>query len=88
MSSSMKLHFVTLDVFSRQKFTGNQLAVVLVPTATCDLLSEQQKQKIATEFNYSETVFLHEPSQDDKVTDYDIFSVQARIPFAGRMSSD
>ena len=88
MSSSMKLHFVTLDVFSRRKFAGNQLAVVLVPIAIRDFLSEQQKQKIAAEFNYSETVFLHEPSQDDKVTDYDIFSVHARIPFAGRMSPD
>ena len=84
----MKLDFVTLDVFSRQKFTGNQLAVVLVPAATRSLLNEQQKQRIATEFNYSETVFLHETGQDDTVVEYDIFTVQARIPFAGRMSSD
>ncbi|EJF66740.1 Diaminopimelate epimerase-like protein [Dichomitus squalens LYAD-421 SS1] len=79
----MNFAFVTLDVFTRQKFTGNQLAIVLVPVATRSLLTEEQRQKIATEFNYFETVFLHEVGQDDEVADYDIFTVHARIPFAG-----
>ncbi|KAF9025473.1 phenazine biosynthesis-like protein [Hymenopellis radicata] len=79
----MKLEYTTLDVFTQEKLCGNQLAIVRVPAALRDQLSEEQKQKIATEFNFPEIVFLHEATADDEVVDYDIFTVKARIAFAG-----
>ncbi|WP_321363121.1 PhzF family phenazine biosynthesis protein [uncultured Celeribacter sp.] len=49
--------YLTYDVFTDRAFGGNPLAVV--PEA--DPLPEEQLQKIAREFNYSETVFLYRP---------------------------
>ena len=79
------LSFSTLDVFTLTQFRGNQLAVVHVPSSLSDsdALTQEIKQKIAREFNFSETVFLHEPvagSQDHKV---EIFTVKEELPFAG-----
>ncbi|OAL43607.1 Diaminopimelate epimerase-like protein [Pyrenochaeta sp. DS3sAY3a] len=79
----MKLSFATLDVFTTTRYTGNPLAVVLVPASLSSSLSESQKQKIAREFNYSETTFLHEPSAGSDTADFDIFTPLARMSFAG-----
>ncbi len=56
----MDLAFATLDVFTSQRLEGNPLAVVRVPASLRDRLTEPMKQKIAKEFNLSETVFLHD----------------------------
>ena len=61
----MKYQFFTLDVFAEQKFEGNQLAVI--PNA--ESLDERQMQKIAQEFNYSETVFI---TQGDSEHSWDV----------------
>ncbi|KAK9489560.1 hypothetical protein V1508DRAFT_444563 [Lipomyces doorenjongii] len=80
------LNYVTLDVFTSRPFAGNPLAVVKVPLAVS--LTQVQKQIIAREFNFSETVFLHErghsPSdgQDPSWT-MDIFTTTEELPFAG-----
>ncbi|MCJ1331439.1 hypothetical protein MMC10_008129 [Thelotrema lepadinum] len=79
----MKLYYVTLDVFTKSRYSGNPLAIIRVPAAFRDDLSEEQKQKMATEFNLSETVFLHEAKSTDWIVDYDIFGARTRIPFAG-----
>ena len=79
----MKLSFITLDVFTKSNFSGNPLAIVQVPARFRNDLSEQQKQKIATEFNLSETVFLHEAESTDTIVEYDIFGARTRIAFAG-----
>lgn len=84
-SSSKLLSFSTLDVFTLEQFRGNQLAVVHVPSSLSDsdALTQERKQKIAREFNFSETVFIHDPvpgSQDHRV---DIFTVKEELPFAG-----
>ncbi|KAL1649536.1 hypothetical protein SLS58_001592 [Diplodia intermedia] len=81
----MKLPFTTLDVFTTTRFSGNPLAVVRVPASCRDALTEEQKQKIATEFNLSETTFLHETPEgaDGAVADYDIFTARSRMTFAG-----
>ena len=50
----MRRRFVTLDVFTETRFAGNPLAVVLEP----DGLDTAAMQKIAREFNLSETVFV------------------------------
>lgn len=77
------LSYSTLDVFTKSKYAGNPLAVVEVP-AGLELLQEQ-KQAIAREFNYSETVFLHERGGGDAKGPWtiDIFTPEEELPFAG-----
>jgi predicted PhzF superfamily epimerase YddE/YHI9 len=81
---STQLSFVTLDVFTNTRYTGNPLAIIKVPQTTS--LTQTQKQQIAREFNLSETVFLHEQTPkdiDDEAVRIDIFTAKAEIPFAG-----
>ena len=84
------LQFFTVDVFTDQRFHGNPLAVVLVPPSLATQLPQDQKQRIAREFNLSETVFLHEPRPDAeaineaaKTCRADIFTIDTELPFAG-----
>ena len=55
----MRYRFVTADVFTDQLFGGNPLAVL--PDARG--LDDALMQKIAREFNLSETVFVQPPDQ-------------------------
>ncbi|KAK6384391.1 uncharacterized protein PV06_10964 [Exophiala oligosperma] len=78
------LSFVTLDVFTTTRYTGNPLAIIKVPSSTT--LTQSQKQRIAREFNLSESVFLHEQTDSDKSDSsarIDIFTSHAEVPFAG-----
>jgi len=59
--------YVVYDVFTDAAFGGNQLAVI--PDASA--LAEDQLQRIAREFNFSETTFVYPP--DDTM----------EVPFAG-----
>ena len=76
-----QLSFTTVDVFTDTPYKGNPLAVVHIPKGTN--ITEEQKLKIAKEFNLSETVFLHESSGESVARQYDIFTKVAEIPFAG-----
>ncbi len=76
-----RLEFVTLDVFTKEQFKGNPLAIVKVPR-NFDL-NQDKKQLIAREFNFSETVFLHEPEEGKPTWKIDIFTTTAELPFAG-----
>lgn len=84
-SSSKFLSFSTLDVFTLTQFRGNQLAVVHVPSSPSDsdALTQEIKQKIAREFNFSETVFIHEPIPGSQDHEIEIFTVKEELPFAG-----
>ncbi|KAK8011442.1 phenazine biosynthesis protein [Apiospora arundinis] len=83
----MELPFVTLDVFTDTALEGNPLAVVSIPASLEAELTQAKKQKIAQEFNLSETVFMHEPRNDDQGNPtqlpIDIFTVESELPFAG-----
>jgi PhzF family phenazine biosynthesis protein len=84
--SQHTLSYVTVDVFTKTRYIGNPLAIVHVPASTS--ISQEQKQLIAREFNFSETVFLHLPADDnDTSTDnfrkIDIFTPDTELPFAG-----
>jgi predicted PhzF superfamily epimerase YddE/YHI9 len=79
----MRLEFTTVDVFTTTRYVGNPLSVVRVPASLRSQLSEEQKQKIAREFNLSEITFLHEPAKDSNTADYDIFTPYSRMTFAG-----
>lgn len=80
----MELPYVTLDVFTRTRFRGNPLAVVTIP-ASGPKPSQAQKQAIAREFNFSETIFVHDVADPaaDTSRHIDIFLTTAEIPFAG-----
>lgn len=79
----MELSFVTLDVFTDKRFSGNQLAVVQVPKERRDDMTQERKQAVAQEFNLSETVIMHETEDGDKSWDIGIFMVDTELPFAG-----
>ncbi|MEJ6398742.1 PhzF family phenazine biosynthesis protein [Yoonia sp. 208BN28-4] len=71
--------FVVYDVFTDHAFGGNQLAII--PDATT--LPEDQLQKIAREFNFSETVFLYPPQDAANTACVRIFTPTTEVPFAG-----
>ena len=71
--------YLTYDVFTDRAFGGNPLAVV--PDAGA--LPEEQLQKIAREFNYSETVFLYPPKEAGNTARLRIFTPTMEVPFAG-----
>ena len=85
-SSASLLTYHVVDVFTDEPFSGNPLAVVL----DADHLSGEQMQRLAAEFQLSETAFPVRPSEADRArgADYElrIFTPEAEIPFAGHPS--
>ncbi len=75
----MARRFITLDVFTSQRFAGNPLAVVL----DSEGLDDAAMQRIAKEFNLSETVFVFPPADAHQRADIRIFTVKRELPFAG-----
>src|SRR5438105_5659846 len=75
----MKYQFYTCDVFSQNRFGGNQLAVL--PQANG--LSDSQMQQITREFNYSETAFVFPADATGHTRKVRIFTPAQEVPFAG-----
>ena len=75
----MKLNYLLLDVFTTARLQGNPLAVVL----NADDLLDNQMQAIASEFNLSETVFIHRPEAVRHTAAVRIFTPHVELPFAG-----
>jgi trans-2,3-dihydro-3-hydroxyanthranilate isomerase len=75
----MRYRYHTCDVFTEQRFGGNPLAVL--PEAAG--LSSEQMQRIAREFNYSETTFVLPPEDPAHTRKVRIFTPGTEIPFAG-----
>ncbi|MCF3639718.1 PhzF family phenazine biosynthesis protein [Rhizobium sp. TRM95111] len=75
----MRLPFHTVDVFTRTRFGGNPLAVVL----DADGLTGEQMQAIAREFHYSETAFVLRPRDAGNTAHVRIFTPSVEVPFAG-----
>jgi trans-2,3-dihydro-3-hydroxyanthranilate isomerase len=76
---TQRLSYHLLDVFTDRLFAGNPLAVV----EGADALGAAEMQKIAREFNLSETVFLLEPRDPVHSARLRIFTPAAELPFAG-----
>lgn len=74
----MNYKFYTCDVFTRERFGGNPLAVL--PEASG--LQDFQMQQIAREFNYSETTFVL-PPESGHTRRVRIFTPTREVPFAG-----
>ena len=81
-----RLTYHIVDVFTDEPFSGNPLAVVL----DADHLSTDQMQRLAAEFQLSETAFPLTPSQADMKLGANyrlrIFTPVTEIPFAGHPS--
>jgi trans-2,3-dihydro-3-hydroxyanthranilate isomerase len=75
----VKLNYLLLDVFTRERLKGNQLAVV----CKADGLLDGEMQAIAREFNLSETVFILKPQAERNTAAIRIFTPHAELPFAG-----
>lgn len=75
----MRLRFLTADVFTDTPFSGNPLAVL--PEATG--LTDVQMQRIAREFNFSETVFVLPATNPNHAARLRIFTPTSELPFAG-----
>jgi trans-2,3-dihydro-3-hydroxyanthranilate isomerase len=70
---------MTLDVFTRQRFAGNPLALVL----DSQELETAAMQAIAREFNHPETVFVLPAADKAHRARLRIFTPAAELPFAG-----
>jgi trans-2,3-dihydro-3-hydroxyanthranilate isomerase len=75
----MRYRFYTADIFTSQPLAGNQLAVF--PHG--GELDEQLMQRIAQEFNLSETAFVFPPQDPQHTHHVRIFTPGAELPFAG-----
>lgn len=71
--------YVVYDVFTEVAFGGNPLAVI--PEARG--LPEPLLQKIAREFNFSETTFVFPPADPGHTARVRIFTPTQEVPFAG-----
>ena len=71
--------FETLDVFTNEKFAGNQLAVLMDARG----LSDNEMQAITREFNLSETTFVLPPEDPSNTARVRIFTLGYEMPFAG-----
>lgn len=74
----MRYRFYICDVFTDTRFGGNQLAVL--PEA--EGLSAEQMQRIAREFNFSESTFVL-PPRAGHCREVRIFTPATEVPFAG-----
>ncbi|MCF4098875.1 PhzF family phenazine biosynthesis protein [Maritalea mediterranea] len=75
----MKYPFMIADVFTKERFAGNPLAIVF----EADGLPDETMLKIAREFNLSETIFVHKPQSVRHLAKVRIFTPKFELPFSG-----
>lgn len=78
-SAMRKFSFYQVDVFTRRRYAGNPLAVVL----DADRLGTRQMQAIAREMNLSETTFVLRPRDRRARRRVRIFTIARELPLAG-----
>ncbi|HEV7258355.1 MAG TPA: PhzF family phenazine biosynthesis protein [Bosea sp. (in: a-proteobacteria)] len=71
--------YETVDVFTEERFGGNQLAVFTDARG----LSDAEMQSLAAEINYSETTFVLPPDDPAHTARVRIFTRTNEMPFAG-----
>ncbi len=74
-----KPRFFITDVFTSQRYGGNQLATFV----DCESLSDREMQQIAKEINFSETTFITSRQPQNGGFDVRIFTPNAEVEFAG-----
>jgi trans-2,3-dihydro-3-hydroxyanthranilate isomerase len=75
----MRYQFMTVDVFTEERFGGNPLAVFHEAQG----LTDAEMQSLAAEFNLSETTFVLPPSDPANTARVRIFNRTHEMPFAG-----
>ena len=75
----MQYRFAIFDVFTDKPMAGNQLGVVYGAEA----LQDEAMQRIAREFNFSETIFLGDALDSAHSARVRIFTPANELPFAG-----
>ena len=75
----MRPTFYIVDVFTEEKYAGNQLGVF----NDVQGLSDADMQRIAKEVNYSETTFILSEEEREGGFDVRIFTPEEELPFAG-----
>ncbi len=73
------MKYFIVDVFCREKYSGNQLAVVIQDKP----LKDELMQNIAAEFHFSETTFVDPIQNSDGSWNVRIFTPKNEVPFAG-----
>jgi trans-2,3-dihydro-3-hydroxyanthranilate isomerase len=76
------MDFYIVDVFGIEKYSGNQLAVVVLK----EDITLETKQLIANEFHFSETSFISLSDSEGNKFKVDIFTPKNELPFAGHPS--
>lgn len=71
--------FHIVDVFADRRYGGNQLAVIEDAAS----LETDEMQRIAREFDFSETTFIESSDPEARRHEVRIFTPEAEIPFAG-----
>src|SRR5271165_5442108 len=71
--------YVTVNVFTGERFGGNPLAVLQDAKG----LTDAQMQAIARDFNLSETTFVLPPDNPQNHARVRIFTPMSELPFAG-----
>jgi trans-2,3-dihydro-3-hydroxyanthranilate isomerase len=74
-----KYAYITVDVFTARPFAGNPVAVI----ADASGLTDEDMQRIAAEFNYSESTFVFPPDHRAHTARVRIFTPRYEVPFAG-----
>lgn len=74
-----KPKFFITDVFTSQRYGGNQLATFV----DCESLCDREMQQIAKEINFSETMFITSRQSRDGGYDVRIFTPNVEVEFAG-----
>ncbi len=77
------MKFYIIDCFAEEKYSGNELLVVLPDK----IISDDEQQKIAREINFSETVFIF--PKDNASDGYNVriwTPTTGEVPFAGHPS--
>lgn len=77
--SERNYRYYTCDVFTELRFGGNPLAVLTDARG----LDADEMQKIAREFNFSETTFVLPPGDPRNAARVRIFTPTRELPFAG-----
>jgi trans-2,3-dihydro-3-hydroxyanthranilate isomerase len=73
------MKYFIVDVFGKEKYSGNQLAVVLPDHE----IQQETMQRIAAEFNFSETTFINTGEKLSNGYNVRIFCPRNEVPFAG-----
>lgn len=79
----MKLDYFLYNVFTNEPKGGGSLAIVEIPEDYVKNITDEMLIKIASDFNFPETVFIYEASSTNYLAKLRIFTITRELPMAG-----